>query len=312
VLAGVLLGLAAGAIWTVAQPDRFRAEARVLIRGTARGLVPAVKALAESSLLEQNVAQTLRLAHPPSVSATGGEGGVVTLSVEAGSRDRARQLDGEAAIVLTRLVVARFGPGVEATILDPAHPVEQTSPTPGRNFLLAGLLGLTVGAAIALARRRPAPRFEGAVDPGVERRLQARIDAVTKRERALARRAGELAEREARLQQAERELAVALQQPAPQPEPEPEREPEPAPEPQPEPEPIPEAAAPPLRGGWTLDALEDLVREHGPVDPAQYEEWMTYLFFLREHAALDGTLPPALNGLVNEVFGTLVERGSVE
>lgn len=328
VLVGVVLGLAAGGIWALAQPDRHRAEARVLVRGTARGLIPAVKALAESSLLEQNVAQTLRLSHPPRIAATVGEGGVLTLSAEADSRDRARQLDGEAALVLTQLVRARFGTRVEATVLDPAHPVEQTSPTPDRNLLIGGLIGLAAGAAaaVALGRRRPAPPtgprvvpIEGKPDPSVERRLQARIDAVAKRELALARRAGELAEREARqrreadLAAAEHEAAAVKPEPEPEPGPKPGPEPEPpSVEPEPEPEPIPEAPATPVRGRWTLHALEDIVRERGSADPVQYQEWMTYLFFLREHAAPDGTLPPSFDPLVNEVFGPLVERGPPE
>jgi hypothetical protein len=109
VLVGVLLGLAGGAVWTLFQSDSYRAEARVQVRGEASGLVPAVKALAESRLLEQNVAQTLRLAEEPEVTASGGNGGIVTLAAEAGTSERARQLDGEAAIVLGHLVVARFG-----------------------------------------------------------------------------------------------------------------------------------------------------------------------------------------------------------
>jgi hypothetical protein len=308
VLAGVVLGLLAGEIWTLAQPDRYRAEARMLVRGTARGLVPAVRALAESSLLEQNVAQTLRLSKPPRVTATAGEGGILTLSVEAGGPDRARQLDGEAALVLTQLVRARFGTPVEATVLDPAHPVEQTSPTQGRNLLIAGSIGLAAGAAaaIALGRRRPSVSVEGLVDPEIERRLQARIDAVAKRERALARRAGEVAAREKRLARQEAGLMTAQQEiDRPEPEPEPELEPEPQSEPPPEP--IPETA-PATRGRWSVDELEDLVRQHPSADARQQEEWMTYLFFLREHAAADGTLPPSFDTLVNEVFADLSGR----
>jgi hypothetical protein len=308
-LAGLLIGLAAGAVWTLLQPDRHRAETRVLVRGDARGLVPAVKALAESSLLEQNLAQTLRLKDTPEITAAGGTGGVLTLSAEAGSSERARQIDGEAAIVLGRLVTTRFGPGAEATLLDPAQTVEQTSPTPGRNLLIAGLIGLALGAAAAPARTRrpPTPAPEPiAVDPDLEPRLQARIDAIAKRELALARRAGELADRESRLRQREEELTAA-------PPPAPVEELEPEPEPELEPEPVVEepAPAPTTRGQWTLDALEDLVLKQG-ADAAQHEEWTTYLFFLREHASVDGTLPPSFNALVNEVFGPLVARGPDE
>src|SRR5207245_5121142 len=113
-------------------------------------------------------------------------------------RARARQLGAEAAQVLTRLVPAPFGAAhLQAALLDPAHPDAQTSPTPGRNLLVGGLLGLLAGvlAAAVLARRTTLPVAAGAIDPTVERRLRERVDAVTKRERALAKRAGELAAR---------------------------------------------------------------------------------------------------------------------
>lgn len=300
-LAGVLLGLAAGAIWTLAQPERHRAEARVLVRGAAASrVVPAVEALAESSLLEQNVAQTLHLRRPLHVTATAGKGGVVTLSVEAGSRERARQADAEAALVLTQLVASRFrATSIEVTVLDPAHPVEQTSPTPGRNLLIAGVTGLLVGlaAAVALARRRETPIAAGAIDPGIQHRLKARVDAVAKRERALARRAGELAVREKQLERREEELAAAAARPRPVVEPQPEAEP-----PKREAEPATASSA-----RWNIQALETLVREHGETGTARYDEWMTYLFFLREHAEPDGTLPPSFDALVAGVFGDLLE-----
>jgi hypothetical protein len=307
VLAGVLAGLAAGAIWTLAQPERHRAEARVIVRGAeASRVVPAVQALAESNLLEQNVAQTLHLAHPPQVSADAGRGGVLTLSVEAEGSERARQIDAEATVVLTQLVASRFRAAqLTATVLDPAHTVEQTSPTPARNLLLCGLIGvvLGLGAAVALARRRELPALTGAIDPGLERRLRARLDAVTKRERELARRAGELAAREKDLRRREEELMAAASHPAPSPRLEP--EPVPVPTQVPEPEPPREAVA----GNWNLLALETLVREHADAEPARQDEWNTYLFFLREHAEPDGTLPRQFNALIHEIFGDMIPSG---
>jgi hypothetical protein len=312
VLAGLLLGLAAGAVWTLVQPVRHRAEARVLVRGAeANRIVPAVQALAESSLVEQNVAQTLHLSHLPHVHAKAGKGGVLTLAVEAGSPDRARQIDAEATVVLTQKIAQRFGEThVQATVLDPAHPVRQTSPTPARNLLLCGLIGLALGTATALALvwRRQAPLLTGAVDPGLERRLKARIDAVTTRERALARRAGELAQREKQLDRREEELAAAAARPTPStPPPRP-------PEPEREPEPVPVEAAAPAppavaagRGSWNLEALEHVVRAQENPDPARYEEWTTYLYFLRDHADSDGTLPATFDSLVGDVFGDLIE-----
>ena len=188
-------------MWTLFQSDRYRAETRVVLQGNhVSTVLPAVKALGESSILEQNVAQTQRLSHPPHVSASAGAGGLVKLTVEADDPERARQIDAEAAQVLTQLVQRRFGtdPGVNATVLDPAHPVAQTSPTGARNLLIAGLAGLVLGsgAAVASSRRRGAPSGPTSADPEQERRLSKRIDAVAKRERALAKRAGELAARE--------------------------------------------------------------------------------------------------------------------
>jgi hypothetical protein len=338
---GVLLGLAIGGAWTLLQPDRYRAEAHVLLGGgPASRLAPAVATLANGSVVAQNVKQTLRLSHQPELAA-GVHRSVVAMSAKAGSPERARQVDAEAVQVLAQLVTARFGAqGLRATLLDPAHVVEQTSPTPGRNLLICGLLGLVAGGGLAYARSRwrPAPPVVGGVvDPNVERRLRQRVDEVTKRERALARRAGELARREAgleqrqgeleqleaRLKQRDAELGATKQQLAaragdleaterelearaavpPPPAPEPAREPEP------EPVPVPEqvAASPPLTraGSWNVNDLQRTVDAQSDATPEQAEEWRTYLFFLREHAASDGSLPPQFDGLVEEIFGEL-------
>jgi hypothetical protein len=293
--AGVLAGLVAGAIWTWAQPTRYRADARVLVRPDSSRIVPAVQALAASSLVATNVQQTLRLSSPPHVSARSGEGGVLTVSVEAGSRERARQIDAEAVSILTQKVAQRFATivRVTTTVVDPAHAAKQTSPTPGRNLLITGLAGLVAGlaGAGALVSRRPrAPAARE--DPEVERRLRARIDEVARRERALARRAGELAARERELERA-RELTPV--------EPEPEPVAERVPEPEPEPPPVPVEAV--GTSGWNLRALERLVDEHRAANPAAADEWSTYLFFLRQHADADGTLPSSFDSLVRDVFG---------
>ena len=205
-VAGLLVGLAIGGVWTVLQPDRYRAETHVLLGGaSAVRLASAVETLANGSVLEQNVKQTLRLSSSPDLSASVHDN-VLTISAEAGSRERARQVDAEAAQVLTQLVGARFGSqGVQASLLDQAHVAEQTSPTPARNLLICALLGLVGGAGAAYLRSRhldpTIPVSSGGVDPDLEHRLEKRVDEVTKRELALARRAGELAKREAELEQ---------------------------------------------------------------------------------------------------------------
>jgi hypothetical protein len=352
-LIGVLVGLAAGGTWTLVQADRYRAEARLLLRGSGVSRVePAVRALGEGSILEQNVAQTLHLSKPPHVTAATGAGGVLTLSVEAGSRERARQIDAEAAQVLTQLVQTRFGtnPAVQASILDPAHPVGQTSPTPGRNLLIAGLIGLGLGAAAAAAsaQGRREPAVAGQVDPDQERRLRRRIDEVTKRERALAKRAGELAARERaseeRIREVEaRETAVeqqagelvgrnqALEQQAAdvagraetveqqaadlaaraqELEEEAVTLAEAAVEPEPVSAPVPAASGTPLSaptGTWTMDELERFVRDRRGSFPERSEEWDTYLFLLRDHAGIDGTLPRSFDLLIEDVFGDALD-----
>jgi hypothetical protein len=329
----VLAGLAGGAVWTWLQADRYRAEARVFVRPPSNRIVPAVEALAESSLVEANVAQTLRLSSPPHLSASAVKGGVVTVSVEADGRERARQIDAEAVVILTQKVAQRFG-SVTATVLDPAHVSEQTSPTPGRNLLVTGLIGLVAGlGAAGVWWSRTRMMATAVADPAADRRLRARIDEVTKRERALAQGAGQLAAREMDLERREEELAAAASRPtasahaAVRREQELERrereldrqlaereaqldareaelqaaasQAEPK---QPGPAPLADLQT---RRGWDLRALERLVQEQGTADPEASAEWSAYLFFLREHADHEGKLPSSFDPLIADVFGNL-------
>jgi hypothetical protein len=56
-----------------------------------------------------------------------------------------------------------------------------------------------------------------------------------------------------------------------------------------------------------LETLESLVRAQENPDPTKQEEWSTYLYFLRQHAASDGTLPSSFDALVTDVFGDLID-----
>ena len=277
----------------------------MLVRPATPRTVAGVEALAESSLVAENIAQTLHVT-APDVTATPGEGGVLTVSVTAGEGERARQLDAEALILLTQLAPRRFtAPTVEVTVVDPAHVAEQTSPTLGRNLLIGVLGGLVLGlaATVALHRRRESRWIAGSLDPDRERSLEVRVAAVAKREAALARRAGELAATEQRLQEQGQLAAAKAGDPvAAEPEP-PAQEPAPAP-------PVAETApqAKPVDGSWTLDALERLVRDRRPASPGQAEEWDTYLFLLRQHATADGRLPPSFDALIADVFADAVSR----
>jgi capsular polysaccharide biosynthesis protein len=310
-----LVGLAAGAIWTLLQSDEYRADSRLLVRPASARIVPAVEALAESSLVATNIAQTLHLSSAPDLSAKRGDAGVLTVSAVGGSRERARQIDAEAVVILMQKVQQRFATvRASATVLDPAHVAEQTSPTAGRNLLVTGLAGLLVGIAISTALS-PRARPRSQADPELEQRLQARIDQVARRERVLAQRAGQLAAREHDLERREEEVEAVrrrdeelaekqrelerreaeLEARAAEPEPEAVAKPPP-----PEPEPVPA-----VRTGWSLRTLEHLVAAQTDAHPREREEWEAYLFYLREHADHDGKLPATFDGVVAVVFGDL-------
>ncbi len=80
-----------------------------------------------------------------------------------------------------------------------------------------------------------------------------------------------------------------------------------APEPPPQPPPakvvaIGESPA----AGYNLRQLEQRVAEHAEEYPDRYEDWSSYLFFLREYADFDGRLPSSFDYLVEEVFAELL------
>jgi len=172
-----------------------------------------------------------------------------------------------------------------------------------------------------------------AEDPGPElaqreHQLEARVAGVAKREAELARRSGTVATREreaaARAKELERRTAeleewaseLKAREEAAAVEPEPEPEPEPAPAPRPlaaVPDPAPEAPAEAPPGGvamadgrWNLFALERLVEARGEQFPDRRDEWSSYLFFLREYAEPDGTVPASFDWLIEDTFSELV------
>jgi len=73
--------------------------------------------------------------------------------------------------------------------------------------------------------------------------------------------------------------------------------------PVPTPEPLPERVI--RSGAWNVNDLERAVAAQSNASAEQAEEWGTYLFFLREHAASDGALPPQFDGLIEDVFGPI-------
>jgi len=123
-----------------------------------------------------------------------------------------------------------------------------------------------------------------------ERQLAARIAAAAKREAELARRAAEVAlrERESAAEQEEAAAAAAAEAAAVT-----------APPP-------PASPGGATRGRYNLVGLEQLVGERGGAFPERLEEWSSYLYFLREYAASDGSLPSSFDPLVGDTFGEIL------
>jgi hypothetical protein len=236
-------------------------------------------------------------------------------------------------------------PGLHAAVLDSAHVLSGPDRELVRNGLIGALVGLLLGSAsmfvLASSTRQVVALAPGGGDDDDlsmrESLLEQRVKLVTARERALAERAGKLAAREqglgaraAKLTAAEREVgsragevasrqqelaerateiaaskreleALAAAPPPSVPEP----EPAPAPVSAPDPE-----ARPALRtraGTWNLNEIQRAVDAYiGNVTPDQADSWRTYLYFIREHASADGTLPRSLDPLIADVFAKIL------
>jgi len=200
-------------------------------------------------------------------------------------------------------------------------------------------------ATAAPARTEPETAAAAPLDQAAAEALDARAAALdtrvaelTRREIGLARRvaggaegeqaatarAEELdvraAELESQLEEAQLEEAQLEEaKRAARPEPEPVREPEPAPAPAAVPAlaavpaAAPRSSTPPEASGgeeatglWNLLVLERLVNDRGDEFPDRRDEWASYLYFLREYAAPDGTVPSSFDGLIQETFSELV------
>jgi capsular polysaccharide biosynthesis protein len=175
----------------------------------------------------------------------------------------------------------------------------------------------------ALAELRTEQEVAAATAPAAEALAEReqqhveRVAAVQEREVALARRAAELAVREreleirrTELEQRGRELderAAALEEEANRVEEEAARVEEEARRVEEErPMPVVALAGEPEDGHFNLVTLERLVEERGRDFPHRVEEWTSYLYFLRDYAAADGSVPASFDGLIQETFSELV------
>jgi hypothetical protein len=273
---------------------------------------------------------------------------VIAISATDDVADHARQVAQEAAVVFAQLVEARFGtgePALHAAVLDSAHVLGGPDRHLVRNALIGALVGLLLGSASMFVLASGTRQVVAArVDQDLRKRedlLEQRVQGITARERAIAERAGELAAREheldtraAALDDAEREVGSRARQVAAT-----QREladrateiaaskrelaaskrelealaavpPPPLPEPEPVSTPVAEAepALPPRVGTWNLNQLQAAVDAYADPTPEQADSWRTYLYFVREHASPDGTLPRSLDPLIADVFADIVHR----
>jgi hypothetical protein len=311
-----------------------------------RPMLPNLRVLATSGVVAGNVQSTLRLrgsteALRRRLRATLRPGSeVIALSASDANVDHARQLTQEAAVVFAQLVDARFGTGtpeLHAAVLDSAHALGGPQRHVLRNGLLGGLVGLLLGSSALFVLVTSGKTLPVGEDHGELREredlIAERVKAVTARELSVAEQVGKLAARERELQARAAELADAeralsdraakvaageeelgvregrlaaheqileasLAAPTPSP-------PEPEPEVQPVPLAKPGRALSP-RGSWNLNDLERALDGRPDAPPEEAETWRTYLYFLREHAAVDGTLPRLFDALIVEVLGPLL------
>jgi hypothetical protein len=271
---------------------------------------------------------------------------VIAISATDDVADHARQVAQEAAVVFAQLVEARFGtgePALHAAVLDSAHVLNGPERHLARNALIGALVGLLLGSAsmfVLASGTRPVVAGGGDDRPASngqdlrkrEALVDQRVKGVTARERALADRAGKLAAREqeldardAALEAAEREVGSMAGEVATS-----QREladrateiaastrelealaaapPPPLPETVSTPPAEAEPALPPRTGTWNLNELQAAVDAYANPTPEQAENWRTYLYFVREHASPDGTLPRSLDPLIADVFADIVHR----
>jgi len=320
---GVLLGVLAGVLVSLLGSSTRRAEASVLISSSAgpaavTPMLPNLRELATSGVVAANVRSTLRLTtSTPELrrqlhATVRPQSQVIAISATDEVADHARQVAQEAAVVFAQLVEARFGtgePALHAAVLDSAHVLGGPERHLARNALFGALVGLLLGSAsmFALASRKRPVVAAGGDDQDLRKReglLDQRVKGVTARERALAERAGKLAAREQELEDRAAEIAVSQREPealvaAPAP-----------PEPVSVPEPEAAPSVPTRAGTWNLSELQRAVDAYADATPEQAENWRTYLYFVREHASSDGTLPRSLDPLISDIFGEALGRSA--
>jgi DNA repair exonuclease SbcCD ATPase subunit len=146
------------------------------------------------------------------------------------------------------------------------------------------------------------PVGDDALKPLVDR-LEAREAALAARERDLRALLAEIREAQAEAASGQEARPAELDRRAAELDAR-EREPEPEPSPAVPSRPLPAAVA--EDGRYNLVALEHLVEKRQRDFPHKADEWSSYLYFLREYADADGSVPATFDWLIQETFAELV------
>ncbi|MBA2461076.1 MAG: hypothetical protein H0V45_04820, partial [Actinobacteria bacterium] len=223
VAATTVVGLLGGLAIALLLPSTYRAEGALVFtrEGRAPGEVSPDDASIDRAVEAAGQLLRSRAVSGEEVEVETEEGSsLLRFGVTAGTPEEARRRARKVQKAFVRLYNARFGNAAQFAVWEEPHAGEE--PVSPRTFVdlgLGGLLGVAIGVAVSALRRPrrltpelsieelpsndpsvqdslPGPEPPASPSAPEERLLEERIEAVTARELALARRAAELAFRE--------------------------------------------------------------------------------------------------------------------
>jgi hypothetical protein len=293
--AGTALAFGGGALAAGLSPADYRAKAALVVgRGDAPlqpgqlngSLTDSVAKLLDSNLIAADVIANLRLHETTQsllrrVDSGAAAPGLVWVTSTDKAALRAEQIAQEITLIFPRLVRARFTGenSLRATVWDPARVVDRPSRDWGTSMAAAAaasaFLWLLAAAGRPLVRLR-LPKAHVASNPPSNTVLQAGPGAAHESPAGFPAPEGSS---DTVLQAQPGDASSAG----------------------------PRAGAP-ANGvrGFNLGELESLVEGARERFPERVDEWQAYVFFLRDHAEIDGSLPANFHQLVADVFAELL------